>query len=676
MSDLITRTAKLVPYVKRPKQAPSYVTAYSYEPLPTEPGAGLGNLYVVLEVLITGRPSEEVADLVLETIGDQYYNQLDPNENPLERFEAAIKATNHELVEYVNRGNASWIGKLSAVVAIQADGELHVSQTGSAEAFLYRGKAATRINNSTPYRPSNPDKTFGSIATGQLEPGDRLLLATPALIHQVPLSRLQDIVGQSGPNASIAEIKDHLKGATVDRVAALVIEITTPELAALQVRSEQPSEIHLGAPETPLDVAKIAAEPIKQSTVNTSKQVAKVAKNGWNRLKPKAKEISLGAADALRTALSTERGRRTIGASAIGVLILIILAVVISASAGQSNADVSSYNTQYQSYLVGQKDLNSGSKPQAESSFTSTLAALNAMKSKEPDLDKSLAKAKLQSGEPTTLNALIASVQGSLDLAQGLVPVTPSTVTRFPNSPGSKHFEVHNGKAYVFYGDNLSIVNLTTGVASPSGADLSETGNIVSTTLTSDGTGILLLTDKPDVWFYQFSSDTATKLYVTTGTTWPHATSIASFASNIYTLGSSAVQKQTRNSIGYGAPSNSLQFAAGSYQAFAVDGSIYLLNKTVMYRYLSGVLRQTVQTPSALGAPADLRSTDGGQVLIATDTANRTVVMWAATDSSLTYDKSLLVQGVSKLFDSTYDSSSGNVYALADNLLVRFSVQP
>src|SRR5215469_10810075 len=133
VSDLITRTAKLVPYVKRPKQAPSYVTAYSYEPLPTEPGAGLGNLYVVLEVLITGRASEEVADLVLETIGDQYYNQSDPNDNPLERFEGAIKATNHELAEHVNRGNAAWIGKLSAVVAIHADGELHVSQTGSAE---------------------------------------------------------------------------------------------------------------------------------------------------------------------------------------------------------------------------------------------------------------------------------------------------------------------------------------------------------------------------------------------------------------------------------------------------------------------------------------------------------------------------------------------------------------
>jgi hypothetical protein len=97
VSDLITHTARLVPYVKRPKQVASFVTAYTYEPLPDEPGAELGNLYVVMEVLVSGRASEEVADLVIETIGDQYYNQATPGSDSLERFEAAVKACNHEL---------------------------------------------------------------------------------------------------------------------------------------------------------------------------------------------------------------------------------------------------------------------------------------------------------------------------------------------------------------------------------------------------------------------------------------------------------------------------------------------------------------------------------------------------------------------------------------------------
>jgi len=71
VSDLITRTARLVPYVKRPKQVPSFVTTYTYEPMAGEPGDDLGNLYVVTEVLVSGRASEEVADLILETAGDR-----------------------------------------------------------------------------------------------------------------------------------------------------------------------------------------------------------------------------------------------------------------------------------------------------------------------------------------------------------------------------------------------------------------------------------------------------------------------------------------------------------------------------------------------------------------------------------------------------------------------------
>jgi hypothetical protein len=132
VSELITRTARLIPYSKRPKQVPSFVTAYFHEPLPDDPGFEMGSFYIVLEVLISGRASEEVADIIIETVGDNYYNRASSGEDALTRFEAAIRATNHELGEHVSRGNASWIGKLSAVIAMQAGAELHVASTGSA----------------------------------------------------------------------------------------------------------------------------------------------------------------------------------------------------------------------------------------------------------------------------------------------------------------------------------------------------------------------------------------------------------------------------------------------------------------------------------------------------------------------------------------------------------------
>ena len=53
MSDLVTRSARLIPYVKRPRNAAGFATAYRYEPLPGDPGSILGSLYVVIEKTIT-----------------------------------------------------------------------------------------------------------------------------------------------------------------------------------------------------------------------------------------------------------------------------------------------------------------------------------------------------------------------------------------------------------------------------------------------------------------------------------------------------------------------------------------------------------------------------------------------------------------------------------------------
>ena len=65
MSELITRTARLAPYAKRPRRASGFVTAYTYEPMPDESTSDLGNLFVVIEIISSGRMAEEVADLVI-----------------------------------------------------------------------------------------------------------------------------------------------------------------------------------------------------------------------------------------------------------------------------------------------------------------------------------------------------------------------------------------------------------------------------------------------------------------------------------------------------------------------------------------------------------------------------------------------------------------------------------
>jgi hypothetical protein len=668
--------------MKRPKQVPSFVTAYAYEPLPDDPGARLGNLYVAIEVLVSGRASEEVADLVIETIGDRFYNQAQPDQDALQRFEAAIKATNHELGEHVSRGNAAWIGKLSAVVAVQTGPELHIAHTGSAEAFLYRGKAASHISAGGPNRPTTPNKTFGSISSGQLEPGDRLLLATPALIHQVPLTRLQSIISQAGPNAAIAEITEHLKGAAVDRVAGLVIEITTPEQAALQVRSTQPSEIRLGTPENALEAAKLAAAPIAHTTVDSSKKVVHAAHTGIRRAQPHAKAFSLAAVDVLRRLIHSSRNRKRLSIGVI-VVILATFGLLSWQSQAKKSAQVyEQYQTVYATFASGQAKLDSGDKTAARSAFSEVTERLEELKSHEKAINKRLANSQLKAGEPKTFAALASLASDRIDQIDGLVKIKPVTVVNFTTKNARvDHFEYRADKVYAFDSGNdnaLTIINVLTGSTRPSGAATSKMGAIVATTLSGSQDGIYILTAKPSVWFYRFDTDTVTEQLIAFGQ-WPKAKAIASYASNLYLLADTAIYRHAKTSTGFSPKTDYLitnDEASRDATALAVDGFVYLLSPSGLHRYAGGSLKQSAPTPEAVGPVTNLRSVDNGEVIIGTGEGSSRVAFWNAKPAAVTFSKQVALEEVTSLFDAVYEPKTGQAYALVDGRLVRFPVQP
>lgn len=682
MSDLITRTARLVPYAKRPKQVPSFVTAYSYEPLAGDVGAELGNLYVVMEVLVSGRASEEVADLIIETIGEKYYNDPDTSKEPLARFEAAIKAANQELGEHVNRGNAAWIGKLSSVVAVQVNNELHVAQTGSAEAFLYRGKAVTHITPPGSDRPATPTKTFGSIATGQLEAGDRLLLATPALIHQVPLKRLQHVISETSPNNAIAEITHLLHGASTERIAALVIETTTPELAALQIRPEEPDEIQLGTPETPLEAAKMVAAPIAQTTVESGKKFVSVAHHGIRRVQPHAKAISLAVVDKIRQILSTKTGRRNtlIG---IGLLIITIIGFSWYQQTNSKSAKVfSDYQSIYQTFVRGDELLSDGNKTEARDIFQNLGRQLEELKPKESLINNKLKHATLPENEPRTFAGFRALIADRLDQIEGLVKIDPINVAAF-NAKNAKpnQFQLVGNNAYVIDPgtSTIIIVNITSGSTKTSAVNLGKIGNVVSTTISGANDGLYLLTDKPSVWFYRFDNDTITEQSIAFGT-WPKATAIASYTSNLYLLGDTTLYKHAKNATGYSPKTDYLNLTnrdeTKGATALAIDGAVYVLSPTGLHRFVAGALKQSAPVPSALSSSKDLHISTTGDTITTANPTEKRIGLWVLKGETLTFSRQIAPNNIKALYSAVYDNKTSSIYALADNRLVRLTIKP
>lgn len=682
MSELIAQTARLVPYAKRPKQASGFVTAYYYEPMAADPGFDRGNLYAVIEVLVSGRASEEVANLIIDTIGEYYYNQPDEaHTSPTTRFEGAIRAANQELAGHVNRGNAAWIGKLSAVVAVQLADELHVAQSGSGEAFLYRGSSHTRITTTAPNRPASPSKTFGSIASGQLEIGDRILLATPALIHQVPLTRLQSIVGQANPNTAIGEIRELLHGVATERIATLVIEITTPELAALRVRSEQPNEIQLGSPENPLDSARHAAAPLARNTVDSTKKVADVARSNWLRLKPRLRTGGLKLAERIRNLLTTRRGR-------LAALCVLMLALLTGAGFGwhahASNTktrQLQTYQDAYTKYQHGTQLLASGQATTAQSDFEAARQQLASLEKDNATVDRELAAAKtITTGEPRSVSTLNTLITNQLNEIAGLTVVNATTIASIGSSQSQlKHFEIYQDKAYIFDATNnnqLSIVDLASGSTVTSKANTSELGVVEDTTISGSNTGIYILTNEPSIWFYSFATGALIKEPASSAG-WPSAQAIGSYGSNIYLLVNGTIIKYTKTAAGYSSGLPEITSATSMpATALAVDGSIYVASGAGLDRYFGGQLTSSAVLPAGVTKLTGLRSTDNAGLIIGTGATTGRIVAWSVGVSGLNFKSQFALNNVSTIYAATFNPANSSVYVSVPGKLLSFPYRP
>lgn len=681
MSDLIARTARLVPYSRRPKHAASFVTAYIYEPAADEAGARLGNLYVVVEVLISGRASEEVVDLVIQTAGDKYYNESNTELDPLTRFEAAIKQTNHELSEYVGRGNASWIGKLSAIIAVQTGSELHVAQTGSAEAFLYRGKAVSRITVTETTRPATPSKTFGSIATGALEAGDKLILATPALIHQIPLQKLQSVVSSTSPNTTIHELSQLLEGTETTRIAAIVVEVTTPELAALKVRSEEPDDIELGNNESIAESALKTAAPIAQATAAHSQKAVRAAAGVWGSTKPKLRAGGLAAAEKLRSLLATSKGRRIAIVAMAAVIVIGIISVTIARSNAAGTKAFEQYQSLFQQYTTATAQAASGNTAAARATLVGIQTELKALAPQTARIENQLKNNPLAEGEPTTVAAFQVLVTDKIDVIDGLIKVHPTTLAEIGGKSGKPtYFETDGTKAYVIDSANhntISTVSLATGTQSDSPADTSGLGDVVDTTLSSGNDGMFILTAKPSVWFYRFTGGTLTEQTVSYGS-WEKATAIASYGPNLYLLGDNMVYKHVKSAAGYSPKSDYIATTGASAGAtgLAVDGWVYLAAKAGLSRYLGPTLKQTVATPASLGTITNLSSVANGDYVLGVSASSNRIGLWDTKADLVKFNLQVALQDGKSLRDATYDAKLGKGFATVDNKLVSFPVKP
>lgn len=193
----------------------------------------LGNLYIVAQ-LSSIKHCGHLNNLLASLIKREYY--LYPVKGAIKSFQAALKKANAHLNELTKQGNQEWLGKLHFIAAALAGPELLFAQAGEPKALLCRENHLTDLSHKIipETKKPHPSKIFSSLASGNIEPGDKIIFATPAIEEIFSLAGLRQILITE---QKLADISDR-----INKVLREQDKIKQLAILLIQTENEPPIE--------------------------------------------------------------------------------------------------------------------------------------------------------------------------------------------------------------------------------------------------------------------------------------------------------------------------------------------------------------------------------------------------------------------------------------------------
>lgn len=220
-------------------------------------------LCYLIEITKPWFPTSRVAPIIINELKGNL-SQINGSQNTLESFEESLKDVNEALFTLSEQGETEWIGNLNSLITIIKDREIHIAQTGSLPGYLFRKQKINQITEGLSFeKETHPLKTFSSIISGQVEKGDRILLANHELFNVLSLDMLRQIIANNSPYQSSLSILRSLKKQRVMTVSSIIINAS--------------------------DSAVIEPEP---DVITIEDGFDKWHKKAWKKLKPKVIETA------------------------------------------------------------------------------------------------------------------------------------------------------------------------------------------------------------------------------------------------------------------------------------------------------------------------------------------------------------------------------------------------
>jgi len=589
-----------------------------------------------------------------------------------ESFEKGLKEVN----KYLAKRNLHEIGLFHAAVGLQVDDVLHVTKTGAGEAYLIRKHSVTNITAdfddtfeddldlSSPTVADMMEKGnhefFSNIASGETEENDILLFASYRLSRFVDANLLQSFFGKGQMEVGFLNLEHKLK------------EDKSSDVALLGSK-----------------VLSLATEPVKKPSFSLSKQketLSNISKR-IPRVKPKMPSIKLDPAkqkisDAKGSLSSfydssmqyfNDPGQRRKLYTFITVLLLIVL--VFSVGSGLSSNQSAELKKEFEiSFNKARNELSLAKNENIKGDKASARVHLDSAKDIAVDLkDKNIGAAdvsalleEIQKEEDTTNNVQrVTEDDLFLDLASKLEGDTPT---------GLVHYQE---RLYAYSSSSIYGPFISSSADSGKKFTLDTNDLILDVIPFEDIDGLLLKLTPDKVAQFVNGSFSFTD---TTGVSWKSGSSIASFGSNMYIMGSDQIWKYTRNRSTYRGPTPWLKAVDNSLAdavSMSIDGSIYVLMKdgsiTKYFRGAKDTEFSVKEAPSELLGSMDDQSEIFGSAewsdMYVFNHEKALVGKFEKSVSNLTFDKQYRFDGLD-IVTVTISEDASTLYAIASDLKV------
>jgi hypothetical protein len=173
-------------------------------------------LYMIAELTILNPAAvescEKITSSIASTLRRVYRKSLGEN-----TFEMAVSQINEELSKLASTGQTNWINKLNSVVSVKEGETLHIATCGKMAAYLLRNDELADISCSA--EKTHPLKTFENFASGKIKLDDLVIFSNIQLLNHLSLDRLKNILLSGSFLAATQTIIELLKSNAGPEVA-------------------------------------------------------------------------------------------------------------------------------------------------------------------------------------------------------------------------------------------------------------------------------------------------------------------------------------------------------------------------------------------------------------------------------------------------------------------------